>query len=230
MFEIKQYEEVLRNEMKKLKKEVKLMIFTDVKEQEDRTKRRWCMSCDTTMDLLKTLSEFSGGKLNIKEYSIEEDKNIAEKYNIIKIPTILFIDDEGRDVIRYLGNPLGAETAPFVQSLIYFSGVRSFYDDAVIANLKHMRKSKLKLFYTLTCPFCPGVVPIVNLFAILSRGKVKAELIDINVNQEYAIKYKIQGVPHVMINNDQHLYGVFTPQDLLEKMTQGKRDFGGMYS
>lgn len=206
------------------------MIFTDVKDQPDGTKKRWCMSCDATAELLERLSQFSGGKLNIEEYSIEDNKEMADKYNVNKIPTILFIDDEGRDVIRYLGNPLGAEMAPFVQSLLYFSGVRSYYDDAVIGNLKNMQKSKLRLFITLTCPYCPGVVPIVNLFAILSRGRVKAELIDINVNQEYALKYNVQAVPHVMINDNQHLFGVFTPQDLLDKITQGKRDFGGMYA
>ncbi len=229
MLYTKQHEKILRNEMVKLKNEIKLIVFTDVKEQDGKKVRR-CMSCNGTMSLLKQLSEFSNGKLVIEEKSIDIDVEDAKKYNVVRIPIILFIDKEEKEVIRYLGNPLGPETAPFIQSLIYFSGVRSFYDDAIISNLKNMPKSILKLFLTLTCPYCPGVVPIVNLFAILSRGKVKTEIIDINMNNDLAIKYQVQGVPHVMINEDQHIYGVFTPQDLLDKITRGKQDFGGMYA
>jgi len=232
MFYVKEHENILKNEMKKLKDEINLIVFTDVRIMEDGKKVRRCMSCDGTMSLLDQLEEFSNGKLKVEELSIDKDKDkdIAEKYGVERIPTILFIDKDDKEVIRYLGNPLGAETAPFIQSLVYFSGVRSFYDDAIISNLKNMPRSRLKLFLTLTCPYCPGVVPIVNLFAILSRGKIKVEIIDIDVNNDLAIKYNVQGVPHVMINEDQHIYGVFTPQDLLEKITQGKRDFGGMYA
>lgn len=226
---VKEHEAQFKREMVKLKDEIKLVVFTDVKEQDGKKIRR-CMSCDGTMSLLEGLSSFSNGKLTIEEKSIDIDIDEAKKYNVERIPTILFLDKDEKEVIRYMGNPLGAETPPFIQSLIYFSGVRSFYEDAIITNLKHMQKSTLKLFLTLTCPYCPGVVPIVNLFAMLSRGKVKTEIIDINVNNDLAERYKIQGVPHVMINEDQHIYGVFSPQDLLEKITRGKQDLGGMYS
>ena len=226
---IKQNENILKNEMAKLKNEVHIIVFTDVKEQNGEKVRR-CMSCDGTMNLLEQLSEFSNGKLMIEEKSIDIDVEDAKKYNVARIPTILFIDQEEKEVIRYIGNPLGAETAPFIQNLIYFSGVRSFYEDAIIMNLKNMQKSTLKLFITLTCPYCPSVVPVSGLFAILSRGKVKTEIIDIEVNQDLAMKYQVQGVPHVMINEDQHIFGVFSPQDLLEKLTRGKREDFDMYA
>lgn len=229
MYFVKEHEEQMKNEMQKLKNNVKLVIFTDVKEQDGKKIRR-CMSCDGTMSLLEGISALSNGKLTLEEKSIDIDVEDAKKYNVVRIPTILFIDNDDKEVIRYMGNPLGAETPPFIQSLIYFSGVRSFYEDSIITNLKNMPRSTLKLFLTLTCPYCPGVVPIVNLFAMLSRGKVKTEIIDINVNNDLAEKYQIQGVPHVMINEDQHIYGVFSPQDLLEKITRGKQDLGGMYS
>ena len=229
MSNIKQHEDILKNEMAKLKNEIHIIVFTDVKEQ-NREKVRRCMSCDGTMSLLEHLSEFSNGKLIIEEKSIDLDEEDAIKYNVTRIPTILFIDQEEKEVIRYLGNPLGAETAPFIQNIIYFSGVRSFYDDAIIMNLKNMQKSTLKLFITLTCPYCPSVVPVSGLFAILSRGKVKTEIIDIDVNQDLAMKYQVQGVPHVMINEDQHIFGVFSPQDLLEKLTRGKREDFDMYA
>ena len=75
MFEIKQHEEILKNEMVKLKNEIKLMVFTDVKTLEDGTKQRFCMSCDATINLLETLSTFSGDKLKIEEYSINNSRD-----------------------------------------------------------------------------------------------------------------------------------------------------------
>lgn len=226
----KQQENILRNEMAKLKNEIKLIVFTDVKTNDEGKKIRRCMSCDGTMTLLENLAEFSNDKLNVVEKSIDLDAEDAKKYDVERIPTILFTDEEDKVMIRYMANPLGAETSPFIQTLIHYSGVRSFYQDTIISHLKKMDKSTLKLFITLQCPYCPGVVPIVNLFALLSRNKIKAEIIDVDVNNDLAMKYKIQGVPHVMINEDRHLYGVFTPQDLLEKLTRGKRDLGGMYA
>jgi len=230
MFQLKQNEQILKNEMAKLKNEITLIVFTDVKENEKGEKIRRCMSCDGTINLLEGLSEFSNGKLTIEEKSIDLDVEDAKKYDVDRIPTILFTDDEDNVMIRYMANPLGSETAPFIQTLIHYSGVRSFYQDTIISHLKKMDESTLKLFITLQCPYCPGVVPIVNLFALLSRNKIKTEIVDVDVNNDLAMKYKVSGVPHVMINEDRHLYGVFSPQDLLEKLTRGQRDLGGMYA
>jgi len=225
-----QNKELIQNEMRKLKNKITLKLFTDFKTQKDGLKSRKCLACNSTFYLLNTLAENSDGKLEIEELSSEENEDIAEKYNVKRIPTILFLDANNREVIRYTAEPSGAELVPFIKSLQYFSGVSSFYKDAIISNLKKISKSNIDLFITHTCPYCPQVVPIVNFFAILSKGKIKVNIIDINANQDIAMKYQIQGVPHTMINEKEHIYGMFTPQDLLEKLTKGQRDFGGMYA
>lgn len=225
-----QNEELIEVEMKKLKKNLVLSVFTDFKTQSDGSKLRQCMACDSTINLLTFLADYSDGKLIVKEYSTEENKDEAEKYNVTRIPTILFLDDNDQVVIRYVAEPSGAELVPFIKSLQNFSGVADYYKDQIVSNLRNMKKSSVKLFITHTCPYCPQVVPIVNLFATLSKGKIITEIIDINANQDIAMKYQIQGVPHTMINETEHIYGMFSPQDLLDKLTGGKRDFGGMYA
>ncbi|MBN1802660.1 MAG: thioredoxin family protein [Candidatus Lokiarchaeota archaeon] len=213
-----------------LKENISLMFFTDFKTSEDGSKTRRCMMCDGTLNLLDLLAKNSGGKLEIKEYSTEEQPEEAQKFNITKIPTILFLDEDGKELIRYMANPMGSELAPFIETLRYYSGVSSFYKDAILSSLKNVQKSTIKLFMTLTCPYCPAVIPILNLIAILSKGKIKVEIIDTNMNPDLAIKYNVQGVPHTVINEKDQLIGAFTPQDLLEKLTKGKRDYDGMYS
>ena len=220
----------VKREMGKLKNKVVLKLFTDFKTQEDGSKSRMCMSCEGTHELLKTLEELSNGKLIIEELSIEENADEAKKYDVNRIPAILFVDDNDKEIIRYSAHPTGSEFVPFLNSIQYFSGVRPFYADQILTHLKKINKSNMKIFITPTCPYCPATVPVLTLFAIVSKGKIKAEVIDVNLNPDLATRYQVQGVPHTIINEKDHIYGMFSPQDLLDKLTRGERDFGGMYA
>ncbi|MFX1572114.1 MAG: thioredoxin family protein [Promethearchaeota archaeon] len=222
--------ENLKREMSKLKEKVILKLFTDYKIQTDGTKVRRCMACEGTYELLKTLENVAEGNLKIEEISTEENEDEAKRFNVAKVPAILFVDENNREIIRYLAYPTGSEFVPFLNSIQYFSGVRPFYTDQIVSHLKKIEKSNMKIFITPTCPYCPATVPVLTLFAIVSKGKIKAEIIDVNLNPDIGMKYQVQSVPHTVINEKDHIYGMFTPQDLLDKLTKGKRDFGGMYA
>ncbi len=220
----------IKREMAKLKNKVILKLFTDFRSQPDGTKLRKCMSCEGVYNLLKTLEENSNGKLEIKEFSIEENEEESSKFNVMRIPAILFMDNEENEVIRYSAPPMGAELAPFINSIQYFSGVSPYYKDLIVSHMKKIQKSKVKMFITQACQYCPQTVPVLNLFAIVSKGKISAEIIDVDVNPDIAEKYQVQGVPHTVVNEKDHIYGMFSPQDFLDKLTKGQRDFGGMYA
>ncbi|MFX0000310.1 MAG: thioredoxin family protein [Candidatus Hodarchaeota archaeon] len=220
----------IKREMAKLKDKVVLKLFTDFITKEDGKKIRKCMACEGTYELLKTLEGLSDGKLEIDEISTEENEEEAKKFNVTKIPAILFVDENDKEIIRYLAHPTGSEFVPFLNSIQYFSGVRPYYADQIITHLKKISKSNMKIFITPTCPYCPATVPVLTLFAIVSKGKISAEIIDVNLNPDIGMEYQVQGVPHTVINEKDHIYGMFTPQDLLDKLTKGERDFGGMYA
>lgn len=222
--------ELIQNEMKKLKDEIKLVVFTDYKLDDEGNKARRCLACKSVVNLLETLSSHADGRIKWEEYSIEADIETAEKYGVSRIPSILFLNEKDKEVIRYTAEPAGGEFVPFLKTLQIFSGKNTFYKDAILSNLKKMKKSDVKVFVTESCPYCPTVVPIANEFAALSKGKINVNIIDINANQDVALKYNIQSVPHTLINEKEHLLGMFTPQDLLDKLTKGQRDFGGMYA
>ncbi|MFX1427483.1 MAG: thioredoxin family protein [Promethearchaeota archaeon] len=221
----------IKREMSKLKNKVVLKIFTDFKIQEDGSKIRKCMACEGAYELLKTLEKYSNEKLTVEEVSTEENEEEAEKYNISKIPTILFLDENDNEIIRYLAHPTGSEFVPFLNSIQYFSGVRPYYADQIITHLKKIKKSNMKIFITPTCPYCPQTVPVLTLFSIVSKGKISSEIIDVNLNPDIGMKYQVQGVPMTVINEKDVIHGMFTPQDLLDKLVGSKdRDFGGMYA
>ena len=221
----------IKREMSKLKNMVVLKLFTDFKTQKDGSKLRKCMACEGTYDLLKTLVEFSNGKLKVEEISTEENEEETEKYKVSRIPAILFVDENDKEIIRYLAHPTGSEFVPFLNSIQYFSGVRPYYADQIITHLKKIKMANMKIFITPTCPYCPMTVPVLTLFSIVSKGKVSSEVIDVNLNPDMGKKYQVQGVPMTVINEKDIIHGMFTPQDLLDKLVGSKgRDFGGMYA
>ncbi|MHA1915445.1 MAG: thioredoxin family protein [Promethearchaeota archaeon] len=221
----------IKREMSKLKKKVVLKLFTDFKTQEDGSKVRKCMACEGAYELLKVLVDYSNGKLEVEEISTEENEDEAEKFNVERIPAILFVDENDKEIIRYLAHPTGSEFVPFLNSIQYFSGVRPYYADQIITHLKKIKKSNMKIFITPTCPYCPATVPVLTLFSIVSKGKITSEIIDVNLNPDIGMKYDVQGVPHTVINEKDRIIGQFTPQDLLDKLVGSRgRDFGGMYS
>ena len=221
----------IKREMSKLKNTVVLKLFTDFKTQKDGSKLRKCMSCEGTYELLETLVEFSNGKLKVEEISTEENEEETEKYKVSRIPAILFVDENDKEIIRYLAHPTGSELVPFLNSIQYFSGVRPYYADQIITHLKKIKKSNMKIFITPTCPYCPATVPVLTLFSIVSKGKISSEVIDVNLNPDMGKKYQVQGVPMTVINEKDVIHGMFTPQDLLDKLVGSKgRDFGGMYA
>ncbi|MFW9865830.1 MAG: thioredoxin family protein [Candidatus Thorarchaeota archaeon] len=221
----------IKIEMAKMKNTIVLKLFTDFKTQEDGSKVRKCMSCDGAYELLNILAKLSDGKLKIEEISTEENEEETKRYNITKIPTILFVTDDGKEIIRYLAYPTGSEFVPFINSIQYFSGVRPYYADQIITHLKKIGKSNMKIFITPTCPYCPMTVPVLTLFSIVTKGKISSEIIDVNLNPDIGMKYQVQGVPMTVINEKDVIHGMFTPQDLLDKLVGSKgRDFGGMYA
>jgi len=223
-------EKIIRNEMSKLKQTVVLRVFTDYETTNERKKHRSCLSCNSMMRILNELQEASEGKLEIEEKSIREDEDLAKEFKIKRIPTILFLEKNDKELIRYTATPDGNQLVPFIKTLQYYSGVSPFYKDQIKTNLKNIPKSKIMMFVTHTCNYCPQVIPVANLFALVGDGKINVEIIDINANLDIAQKYNISSVPYTMINEKEHLIGMFTPQDLLDKLTKGKRDFGGMYA
>jgi glutaredoxin-like protein len=227
---LKTYKHIIQNAMSKLKNPVSLILITDLEKLDDGSEIRHCMSCESVFTLLSELAEKSDGKLKIEEYSINKDKDIITKYKIKRIPTILILSEEGNELIRYIASPLGSETSPFLQTIQFLSGSDTYFKDLIVENLPKIQPTEIKIFITLSCPYCPQVVASVNKFAIASKGKIKASIIDIDVNPDLAELYGVYGVPHTVINEKQTISGMISLQDLIEILTKGKStDSSGMF-
>lgn len=207
--------------MAKLKRPVKLKVFTSQRTQSDGTKIKACMDCGQFMTLLRIYEENSNGMLTIEEMSIDDNPEFAKQYDISRVPTILFIDNNGREIIRYLAAPQGAEIQPFIQSIFTFAGAPNYYESTIKQNLDRIQPSTLKIMMTETCPYCPQVITIANMFALASEGKIRTIIIDINANQDIGQYYDAAGVPYTIINDQRTITGMVGPNEILRALIGG---------
>lgn len=215
------YKEIIKREMAKLTKPVKLKVFTSQKVESDGTKIKACMDCGQFMTLLRVYEENSNGMLTIEELSIDDNPEFTEKFGITRVPTVLFIDGEGREVIRYLAAPQGAEIQPFLQAIFAFAGAPNYYEPTIKSTLNRIQPSTIKVMITKTCPYCPQVAAIANLFAIASEGKIKTIIVDINANPDIGQYYDASGVPYTIINDSKTLVGMVGPNEILRALIGG---------
>jgi len=215
------YKEIIKREMAKLKKPVKLKVFTSQRVQTDGTKIRACMDCGQFMALLRVYEENSNGMLTIEELSIDDNPEFVKRYDITRVPTILFIDNNGREIIRYLAAPKGGEIQPFIQTIFTFAGMPNYYETTIKQNLDRIPPSTIKIMMTETCPYCPQVIAISNSFAIASEGKIKTVIVDIIANPDIGQYYDAAGVPYTIINDQKTLVGMVGPNEILRALIGG---------
>ncbi len=207
--------------MAKLTKPVNLKVFTSQRTEANGSKIRACMDCGQFMSLLRIYEGNSNGKLTIEELSIDDNPEFAKKYAIQRVPTVLFIDDEGREVIRYLAAPQGGEIQPFVQAIFAFAGAPNYYEATIKQNLDRIKPSTIKVMVTNSCPYCPTVATTANLFAIASDGKIRTIIIDIATNPDIGQYYDAAGVPYTIINDQKAISGMVGADMILRSLIGG---------
>ncbi|KKK41023.1 hypothetical protein LCGC14_0852020 [marine sediment metagenome] len=215
------YKEIIKREMAKLTRPVKLNVFTCKEKQLDGSQIRECMDCNQFMALLHVYEENSNGMLTIEEMCIDENPEFAKQYDISRVPTILFIDETGKEIIRYLASPQGGEIQPFIQAVFAFAGAPNYYESTIKQNLNRIEPSTIKVMITETCPYCPTVVTTVNNFAIASKGKIRSIIIDIGSNPDIGQYYDAAGVPYTIINDKKTLVGMVGAPEILKALIGG---------
>lgn len=64
----------------------------------------WCQPCKTLSVVLEDLSkEGIFVEKNLEVYDIEADEEITQKYRIRSVPTLILVEDDGKEVDRMVG-------------------------------------------------------------------------------------------------------------------------------
>ncbi len=194
-----------------MKKPVKLKVFTTL----TGAGYRQCPACENTVTLVKELARATD-KIQFEEISILDDKQSAERWQVTRAPTII-ITGHG---IRYTGAPIGMETAPFVYTLIMASSGKTIFDGMLGGKLDGVRKARLELIVTPTCPYCAQAALIENSLVMESNGKLAIDVVESYENPDIARKYNVSGVPVTVFDGNpaSQIVGVPSLAAILSKL------------
>ena len=177
-----QDQEHLRNEFAGLQAPVKLIVFTQEFE---------CQYCRETRQIAEEVAELSDN-ISVDVYDFVADKEIAEQYNIDKIPaTIVMVGGGDADLATETQQWLADLTEP-----VHF-----------------------QVFVTPTCPYCPPAVLLAHKMAMASDF-VTADMVEATEFPQLSMKYNVMGVPRTVINEDTHVEGSVPEHMLLAKMQE----------
>lgn len=181
-----------------------------------------CEFCRHGEELAKELSQISPSKVKVRIYSLEKDKKTALEYGINMAPAFVLHGKEKR-FVRFFGIPAGLEFSTMVADIRDIAKGAPEIPKAFADKIKAIDfPVEMKVFITLTCPYCPQMVKMAHDFAILNPN-IKADMIEANEFPELSAKYNISSVPKLIINDVIDMLGVRPPDQVLNQIMTLKK-------
>lgn len=204
--ELAEIREFLTKHLSEINESINLKVFLDNPDV--------CHYCADVKLLTKLIFE-TNSKIKVTYYNLQEDVEIAKKYNITKAPVII-LEKNGKSNIKYFGIPAGFEFPVFIETIASFANNFTKLSNSSKEKLKIINKPiKIRVLVTLTCPYCPIAARMSNYFAIFNE-KITSEIIDVNEFEEFAIKYNVTAVPKIVINDKVELLGAYPESHFVE--------------
>jgi thioredoxin reductase (NADPH) len=127
------------------------------------------------------------------------DHELAKKWDVDRSPTILF--DPEHYSIRWLGAPLGEEGRIFIETLVMLGSRQTALREQSARILDAITDPRqVKLFVSLTCPYCPQQAVNALKAAITEPDKISLELIDTQANPDLTERYSAYSTPITFAN------------------------------
>ncbi|HMA61948.1 MAG TPA: thioredoxin family protein [bacterium] len=181
-----------------MQNEVEIVYFTQEVE---------CESCSQTHEFLKEISGLND-KLSLTIYDFVDDEDKAKEFGLEQIPAITLLDKDGNHTrIKFYGIPGGYEINSFLTSIMEVSGNHEPIEPNIVERIEKIDKDiDIKVFITLSCPYCPTAVINAHRLA-LENEHISGEMIESSTFPHLANKYNVTGVPKIVINDKQELTG-----------------------
>lgn len=208
----------VKNEVKKilggLKEVVKIIVFTQ--ESPIVMPTLECENCKDNRILMEELASLTD-KIKIEIYDFLKDKSKAEELKIDKIPANIIQGDIDYG-IRFYGLPAGYEFSTLLETIKLISNRDSNLAPELKEKIKTIAKTvAIKVFVTLTCPYCPAAAITAFKFAMES-SLITAETINAQEFPHLAQRYAVFAVPKVVINETITFEGALPDHLFAEKI------------
>ncbi len=148
----------------------------------------WCHPCLRLGPILHRLAEEYKGEVKFIRLNVDKNQQIAEKYGVMSIPTVVFFD--GGEVFNQL---VGVRPA-----LVYKNEIESLLNLTPEEKKKRKEKREIIVFSAPSCPWCR------RLKMYLQEKGVPFRDVDVSKNQAFAqamvARSGQMGVPQAWIN------------------------------
>ncbi len=177
-----------------------------------------CDTCIETKQLLLETAELSD-KIKVEVLDVKDNVEEAQKYDITLTPTFIFLDSKGvYRGVRFSGFPGGHEINSYLSAIIEMSGNHPEIPAALLERISKIDKPvDIKVFVTMSCPHCPPAVETAHRLAMLNSN-IKGTMIEAQTFNEMSNKYKVSGVPKIVINDKYELLGNQPIEEFLAKI------------
>jgi len=173
-----------------------------------------CESSSNTEMILRELESLSDN-LEVTVYSQLDDGDKAAEFGVDRIPAV-FISDGTHSRVRFFGTPSGYEFSSLLTCILDTgSGKEPLSSDMrdFLAGLE--TDLDINVFVTPACPHCPAAAVLATRMAAASENVV-ASVVEANEFPELAERYRVQGVPRTIINENLFAEGAL-PESMLAK-------------
>ncbi len=206
--------EYIRGLLVNLKHQVKLFFFMQELD---------CAYCGETRLILEELVEISPAVLSLQIYNIRTDTEMAEKYNISKVPATV-IEGEMDYGIRFYGLPSGYEFSTLLEDIVDVGRADSGLSEATRQALQAIDKPlHVQVFVTPTCPHCPGAVRLAHKMAI-ENPYITADMIEATEFPQLSMQYNVRGVPRTIVDGRMSIEGNVPESEFVGRIIRGFKE------
>ncbi len=203
-------------------------VFADLKEPVQVLYFGSRTSCDYCSEAKQLLEEVAAtnAKIELSVYDIQDDQDMAKKFNVTNAPGIVVASREGAEVkdlgIQFSGIPSGHEFGTLINDILLVSKRDSGLNEKTRQFLKKLDKPlHLQVFVTPTCPYCPRAVLLAHAMAMENPQMIRAEGVEATEFPELADRFNVSGVPQTVINAGAGIVvGAVPEQNLLAEITR----------
>ncbi len=204
-------EEQVKETFQNLKNPVTLVAFTQELE---------CQFCRENRQLAEEITNLSP-LLKLEVYNFLTDKEKALEYWVDMVPAIV-VKGERDYGIKFYGIPAGYEFSSLIEAIKMVSAKESGLSEKTKEILKTITKPvDIKVFVTLTCPYCPPAVKIAHRFA-LESNLIQASMIETTEFPHLANKYNVYAVPKTVINETIQFAGALPEETFLAEILKSQ--------
>jgi len=163
----------------------------------------WCGPCRIIAPIIEELAEELEGKVKVCKLNTDENPNIAMRYGIRAIPTLMIFKD-GKPVETMVGvQPKEAIKEKLKQLL---NARRNKMGKVCIVNENNWEEEVLNSdlpvlvdFWAPWCGPCRLIAPIIEELAEELEGKAKICKLNTDENPNIAMRYGIRAIPTIMV-------------------------------